>query len=54
VDKVVDKVLLTARNASVDAGSNKMPVPKAIFFHHKIKHLQSQERQPQFIFLYFV
>jgi hypothetical protein len=39
VDKVVDKDLLTARKASSDAGSNKMPVPQALFFINEINDL---------------
>jgi hypothetical protein len=29
VDNYVDKALLTSRKRSIDAGFNKMPIPKA-------------------------
>jgi hypothetical protein len=54
VDKVVDKDLLTARKASSDAGSNKMPVPQALFLPNKINDLQRRVQVAEFIFRRFL
>jgi len=39
VDKYVEKHTLTSRKRSIDAGFNKMPVPKAKISPFKIKDL---------------
>jgi hypothetical protein len=53
VDKVVDKDLLTAPKASIGAGSNKLPVPKALFYSNEINDLESQPAASEFIFPIF-
>jgi len=41
VDKVVDKPLLTSRNASIDAGFNNLLISQAFFYPNEINDLQS-------------
>jgi hypothetical protein len=41
VDKVVDKPLLTSRNASIDAAFNNLLISQAIFYFNEINDLES-------------
>jgi hypothetical protein len=54
VDKVVDKLDLTGRSASIGAGFNKLPNPKAIFLPFKINYLQNTANANNLNFCFFL
>jgi hypothetical protein len=50
VDKVVEKLPLTSRNASIDAPPNKLHIRQALFCAIKIKDLGSDVMEVKYFF----